>query len=109
MTTIDIAPYPFSDFGRSRKRARITVKGAEGDRKPDLDFQPPGTFFRDMDGKRWKVLSSEVVEEESPYGFVEEESPCDFSRGPAPGYVYYWEYDAEAVVEQSSSGSWEDF
>ena len=99
MTAIDITPYPFAKAGRNYDRAWITVAPARGDRKPGLDFQRPGTFFRGRDGKRWKILSSEVVETRSP--FVS-------SREPVRECVYHWKYDAEAVIERPSSGSWED-
>lgn len=94
---IDIAPYSLTEFGRSIPRARITVRPGENDLKPYLDFQAPGTYFRDRDNNRWKILSSEVVEELSPSGPFGEE--C---------ITYHWEYNAEAVVERPNSMAWSD-
>lgn len=94
---IGIAPYSLTEFGRSIPRARITVSPGENDLKPYLDFQDPGTYFRDRDNNRWKIISSEVVEELSPSGPFGEE--C---------ITYHWEYNAEAVVERPNSMEWPD-
>lgn len=99
MTRVDISTYSISEFGRTHERASITVEGDEGEDKPRLDFQSPGTLFRDRDGRAWRILSAEVVETQDPFGSA---------HVPVRECVYHWRYTAEPIENRPIGGSWDD-